>query len=53
MTGFKRFATERPILFSIVITVSILGFYILAGMLAAVLTDDDMSRSLVERGTDA
>lgn len=48
MTGFKRFATERPILFSILITISVLGFYILAGMLAAILAEDDVSGNIIE-----
>ena len=50
MKGFKQFATGRPILFSIVTTISVLGFYILAGILAAILTEDDASGSIIEAG---
>ena len=43
MKSFKQVATERPILFSIVITISFLAFYIVARIPAAMLASDDVS----------
>jgi len=48
MTGFKRVATNHPVLFGVFITLSVLVLYIVAGVFAAAVTRDGVSRNLVE-----
>jgi hypothetical protein len=48
MTGLKRFATEHPVWFGVLITFSGLVFYIVAGVFAALVAPGDVSRNWVE-----
>lgn len=48
MTGLKRFASERPVPFSFVVALVVLAFYVIVGVLAAVVTDDAVVYQLVE-----
>jgi hypothetical protein len=48
MTGLKRLAATHPVLFGILITFSVLVLYIVAGVFAAAMTRDGVSRNLVE-----
>ena len=48
MLSLKRFSTQHPIQFGLVITLLVLVCYILAGVLAAVLGKNSVSRALIE-----
>ena len=48
MKGLKRLAATHPVLFGVLITFSVLVLYIVAGVFAAAVTRDGVSRNLVE-----
>ena len=48
MTGLKRLAETHPVLFGVFITLSVLVLYVIAGVFAAAVTRDEVSRILVE-----
>lgn len=48
MKALKRFATHHPVVFSLLITLIVLIFYIAAGVLAEILAQDEVSYQLTE-----
>ena len=48
MNRFSRFATQHPYLFSILITLMVLVFYIFAAVLAEVVGNNRVQKNLIE-----